>query len=1047
MTPEDFNPDYLIPGTRVGAYVVRDQLGHGSGSVAYLMESPSGRKVVLKMSLYPRKGNPEDADMHERFLRQVDYLFQLRGAPGVAEILGQDYYPDPLYGFPYFVQEWVPGKTTIIDWVSSPQPLGKLILSWTLLAATCGEMGSKHICHRDLVPDNILVTPQGVPKIVDFSSAIGLGAQRLTATGAEYVPGQYDSYSPERCLAILRERATGKQEPYEYRPTDDLHALGAIFYQVLTGEHPFDVPDDSDESLQLIAHATPILPSKRNAGVPWAMEKVTARLLLKNPAQRYQSGFEVAEELDAFVKNIREDWSRPFQMPRPDRHSLVLVPPQVPTPEPVPVNEKQSEGPMPDTPHSKPHSVDTGTPADAESSCEATSSPQSARPDASSPPTADTDVVLLDEMETAEPRGLLPESEPAVGTVLDFGEAGAYTLEQRLGRGGMGEVYLARQVGAAGFVQSVAIKRVRPGGRQWEARAFVDEARVLSRLHHPNIARVYAFLEKEGSYYLVMEYIEGHSLHTLLELANRKGHRFSESVACAVMAEVADALHYAHHVTDEAVRPLQIVHRDVSPTNILITKTGRVVLVDFGVALFKHEERAATPAGFTFIKGKAPYVSPEQVKRLPLDARSDLFSVGTILMEMLTGKAPFGWAADFLTLKRIETVTPEYVASLLPGVSAPLRALCQKLLAHHPDQRFATGCEVAKALRHHAGLSEDAQSIQAEVERLQALPDVKAPTPPVAEAVVRSLSGVKRARRTLALASALMLAATLTLFFWHVPREAVPVPSSAPLPGPAVSLSRPPEKSIAQAPPVPQPSPLVCKPNKEDGPAVAAGPARRRRVAAAPPSGALPLASADKKTRDPVTAPPAERRTAEVVRVSPDSDEATGTLRDEPLAAQGQAASNVKASGEVLSVDHALAALLVQGRVDLTPFRTFDTWWLHEDGADVEVSILTPKKDKSEADEGKVAVVLNVTNRSLALPWRLQEIRLTTATGERPWPFAVRSDGESISRGQSGKVAIVMDVSTFDRTKDGEELVLDVLRTGGYRQVSTALAVRELIHR
>ena len=100
MAPdEDFNPSYLVRGTRIGAYVVRDQLGHGSGSVAYLVESPSGRKVVLKMSLYPRKGNPEDAVMHERFLRQVDSLCQLRGVPGVAEILGQDYYPDLLHGF------------------------------------------------------------------------------------------------------------------------------------------------------------------------------------------------------------------------------------------------------------------------------------------------------------------------------------------------------------------------------------------------------------------------------------------------------------------------------------------------------------------------------------------------------------------------------------------------------------------------------------------------------------------------------------------------------------------------------------------------------------------------------------------------------------------------------------------------------------------------------------------------------------------------------------------------------------------------------------
>src|SRR6185295_15835852 len=304
-------------------------------------------------------------------------------------------------------------------------------------------------------------------------------------------------------------------------------------------------------------------------------------------------------------------WDKPFKQPVPDEEeapvlSIVpaLVPPETPTPEPGSVHEKENEGPMPDTPHSQPHSVDSGALADTETSRKAPASS----------PGADTDVLLSDEMDTADPRGL-PESEPAVGTVLDLGKAGAYTLEQRLGRGGMGEVYKARQVGSKGFSQLVAIKRVRPGQKKWEERSFADEARVLSLLHHQNIARVHGFYESEGHPYLVMEYVEGHSLHALLELAQKKGHRFSASVACAVMAEVAEALDYAHHVEDEKGRPLQIVHRDVSPTNILIAKTGRVVLVDFGVAHFKDEQRVATPIGFTTIKGKAPYVSPEQVKQ------------------------------------------------------------------------------------------------------------------------------------------------------------------------------------------------------------------------------------------------------------------------------------------------------------------------------------------------------------------------------------------------------------------------------------------------
>jgi len=602
------------------------------------------------------------------------------------------------------------------------------------------------------------------------------------------------------------------------------------------------------------------------------------------------------------------------------------------------------------------------------------------------PHTADTDVLLFDELETAEPRWL-PESEPVVGTVLDLGKAGAYTLEQRLGRGGMGEVYKARQVGAKGFSQLVAIKQLRPGWREWEEQSFVDEARILSRLHHENIARVYGFFELEGDPYLVMEYIEGHSLHALLDLARRKGHRFSESVACAVMAEVADALDYAHHVEDHAGRPLHIVHRDVSPTNILIAKTGRVVLVDFGVALSKQEGRVVTRTGSTIIKGKAPYLSPEQVKHLPLDARSDLFSVGTILVELLTGEAPFGWTADFTTLKRIAAVTPEYVASLLPGVSEPLRALCQKLLTLHPDQRFATGREVAMALRHHAGLGEGPRSIQADVERLQALPDLKAS---VAE-VARVLPHVRRA---VAVAGAVMLG-TLVFASWYVPRHAGPIPCASPPQGPSTaSLPRPPDPPPA--------SPLVGQTAMEDStPAVA-------RV--------------DKKTRVPpnVIAPPAVRRT----EASADPDEVTSSLRSRL----------VKAMDESNMPDHAVAALLVSDRADLTSF-VRSTSRRADSGvrkAAIEVFV------SPDEDEPMVAVVMNMKNPRDAASWepteaRVKAQRAPAAMGEpvlsgRPVPAAVRSIPARIVPGQSARIAVVFQRN--DVGLDTEPVDIEILREG-----------------
>jgi len=354
------------------------------------------------------------------------------------------------------------------------------------------------------------------------------------------------------------------------------------------------------------------------------------------------------------------------------------------------------------------------------------------------------------------------ERTPTLGSVLDFGELGAFKLEARLGRGGMGEVYRARQVGAKGFSQLVAIKRLRSGRREWEERSFVDEARVLSLLHHDNIARVYGFFELKGSAYLVMEYIEGQTLYALLEQARRRGTRFSERAACLIAADVAEALHYAHHATDEVGRPLQIVHRDVSTTNILITNTGRTKLVDFGVAYSTLEGRAKTSGSSTVIKGKAPYLSPEQVNHRPLDGRSDLFSLGTILVEMVTGEAPFGWAADHATLKRIAEVTPEFVAAATASCSKGLRTLCQKLLRRDPAERFDNGRELARALRDHAGRSDGRTQVLDDVAKLQGL---ISSTPALRE--------IRVARRLLTLAGVITLL-ILALLSWRSYRSDQP---------------------------------------------------------------------------------------------------------------------------------------------------------------------------------------------------------------------------------------------------------------------------------
>ena len=199
--PEDrFTAFYILPGTRIGTYIVRKGIGHGGGQMAYLADAPGGHRVVLKVSLSPMdEERSRHRVMHERFLRQITFFLQLRGIPGVAHVLGYDMHPDTSEsGHLYMVQEWLPGGINILDWYrSKPHTLEAVVAGWMVLANACGEMDRRGICHRDLKPDNVLMTPYGVPKIVDFNSGMSVGAEPLTSVGPRSRPAPKPA-SPSR---------------------------------------------------------------------------------------------------------------------------------------------------------------------------------------------------------------------------------------------------------------------------------------------------------------------------------------------------------------------------------------------------------------------------------------------------------------------------------------------------------------------------------------------------------------------------------------------------------------------------------------------------------------------------------------------------------------------------------------------------------------------------------------------------------------------------------------------------------------------------------
>lgn len=277
---------------------------------------------------------------------------------------------------------------------------------------------------------------------------------------------------------------------------------------------------------------------------------------------------------------------------------------------------------------------------------------------------------------------------------------GRYELVSRIGAGGMGEVFLARAVGAGGFEKEVVIKRVLPhlASDPGFVQRFIEEGKLVVRLRHAGIAQVLDMGEEDGVYFIAMEHVDGKDLGELVRIAQAAGERMPIPLVVHLLVELLDALDYAHHAKDADGRALGVIHRDVSPSNVMIATTGEVKLLDFGIARATERLQSSTTGA---IRGKYGYMSPQQAAGLELDARSDLFSLGVIAWELLTGERPFDGASDLLTLDRIRYHDPGPLRAKAPDVPEDLAAVVERLLAKNPDDRFASADEAARALRAH----------------------------------------------------------------------------------------------------------------------------------------------------------------------------------------------------------------------------------------------------------------------------------------------------------------------------------------------------------
>src|SRR6185436_19378156 len=297
---------------------------------------------------------------------------------------------------------------------------------------------------------------------------------------------------------------------------------------------------------------------------------------------------------------------------------------------------------------------------------------------------------------------------------------GSFEIIRKLARGGMAEIFLARTRGPSGFEKLVVLKKILPkyAGKRRFVQLFLEEAKLAASLDHPNIAQVYDIGMVDGNYFFTMEYLHGQDLRSILHRAWRTAERLPIENAVQIARNVASALHFAHEKRGSDGGVLGIVHRDVSPSNIIVTYDGATKLLDFGVA----KTTASTVKTRTgALKGKVSYMSPEQARGAQLDRRSDIFSLGVVLWEMVTVQRLFRGENDLATLQLIINQPPKRPTAIRPDCPHELERIVLRALAQDPADRYATaeqlGAELDELAREHK-LKQSSSALSATVAHL-----------------------------------------------------------------------------------------------------------------------------------------------------------------------------------------------------------------------------------------------------------------------------------------------------------------------------------------
>ena len=278
---------------------------------------------------------------------------------------------------------------------------------------------------------------------------------------------------------------------------------------------------------------------------------------------------------------------------------------------------------------------------------------------------------------------------------------GPYQVLERISAGGMAEVYRAKQTGADNFERPVAIKRILPHiARDPNFIAmFQAEAKLAVQLQHGNICQIYQLGRHEDSFYIALEYVDGRDVGAILDLHQKQGKPIPLPQACYIIGRVCEGLDYAHNKKSSQGEPLNIIHRDISPPNLLISYEGEIKLIDFGLAKAVGSS-VQTQAGI--IKGKLAYMSPEQVRGAALDLRSDVFAVGLVFLELLTARRLFRRDSDLETFDAVRQCRVPRPSEINPNIPKALEEILLTSLARDVDKRYQSAGAMNEAIQEFA---------------------------------------------------------------------------------------------------------------------------------------------------------------------------------------------------------------------------------------------------------------------------------------------------------------------------------------------------------